>query len=84
LGYQQARRQLRHTHGPLPSLAGTTLKCSAVAMGHSDIRMTERHTLQLQESDEVAGTIRAILPCFDKTDSKVATLWPNSRKPQPI
>ena len=52
---------LRHAYGGLLAQEGVPLQVIAVAMGHSDSRMTEKHYAHLQP-DFVADTIRANMP----------------------
>lgn len=54
---------LRHTYASLLAKAGVPLQVIAAALGHADIRMTERHYAHLAP-DHVAQQIRANLPNF--------------------
>jgi integrase len=65
---------LRHTYASLLASNGVPLQIVAVALGHSDVRMTTRHYSHLRP-DHVAEAIRANLPRFEKKKrSKVARL----------
>jgi integrase len=66
-------KALRTTYGSLLARAGTPLQVIAAALGHSDSRITERHYAHLQP-DHVADAIRANLPTFATTKSKVKRL----------
>lgn len=61
---------LRHAYGGLLAKAGVPLQVIAVAMGHRDSRMTERHYAHLAES-HVADTIREKMPSFGFKRGKV-------------
>jgi integrase len=61
---------LRNTYGSLLAMQGVPLQVIAAALGHADTRMTERHYAHLRDS-YVAQTIRAHLPTFSGTDTKV-------------
>ncbi len=52
---------LRHAYGGLLAQQNVPLQVIAVAMGHADSRMTEKHYAHLQP-DFVADTIRAAMP----------------------
>ena len=54
-------KALRTTYGSWLAQSGTPLQFIAVAMGHSDTRMTEKHYAHLVTS-HVADTVRAKLP----------------------
>lgn len=54
---------LRHTYASLLAKAGVPLQIIAAALGHADIRMTERHYAHLAP-DHVAQQIRANLPAL--------------------
>lgn len=52
---------LRHTYGAALARAGVPLQIIAVALGHADTRITEKHYAHLQP-DHVAKIIRANVP----------------------
>ena len=54
---------LRHAYGGLLAQEGVPLQVIAVALGHADSRMTEKHYAHLQP-DFVADTIREKMPSF--------------------
>jgi integrase len=54
---------LRHTYASLLAKAGVPLQVIARALGHADIRMTERHYAHLSP-DHIAEQVRAHLPAF--------------------
>jgi integrase len=63
---------LRHSYASLLAAKGVPLQVVAIALGHSDVRMTTRHYSHLRP-DHVAKAIRANLPRFEKKKrSKVA------------
>ena len=64
---------LRHTYGALLAMQGVPLQVIAVALGHSDSRMTERHYAHLQP-DYVAVTIRQNLPSFGLQRDNVVSM----------
>jgi len=65
---------LRHSYASLLASKGVALQVVAIALGHSDVRMTTRHYSHLRP-DHVAKAIRANLPRFEKKKrSKVARL----------
>lgn len=66
-------KALRTTYGSLLAREGVALQVIAAAMGHSDTRITERHYAHLQPG-HVADAIRANLPTFSDTKSKVRRL----------
>jgi Site-specific recombinase XerD len=64
---------LRHTYGSLLAMRGVSLQVIAEALGHSDTRITSKHYAHLMPS-YVADTIRAHLPNFGATESKVVAI----------
>ncbi len=66
-------KALRTTYGSLLAREGVALQVIAAALGHSDTRITEKHYAHLQP-DHVADAIRANLPTFSTTKSKVKRL----------
>ena len=65
---------LRHSYASLLAAKGVPLQVVAIALGHSDVRMTTRHYSHLRP-DHVAQQIRANLPRFEKKKrQKVARL----------
>ncbi|QFY42686.1 site-specific integrase [Candidatus Methylospira mobilis] len=68
---------LRHAYASLLVSTGVPLQVVADALGHADIRMTQRHYGHLQPS-YAAEQIRANLPSFGATEKKVTPI--TSRK----
>jgi len=66
-------KALRTTYGSLLALEGVPLQVTAAALGHADTRITEKHYAHLMPN-YVADTIRANLPTFGETKSKVKRL----------
>ncbi len=65
---------LRHTYASLLASKGVPLQIVAIALGHSDVRMTMKHYSHLRP-DHVAKAIRKHLPRFEKKRrQKVARL----------
>ena len=66
-------KALRTTYGSLLAMNGVPLQVIALALGHADTRMTEKHYAHLIPGF-VADTIRANLPTFSDKKSKVTRL----------
>lgn len=66
-------KALRTTYGSLLATEGVPLQVIAVALGHADTRITERHYAHLLPN-YVADKIRENLPTFSDTKSKVRRL----------
>jgi integrase len=66
-------KALRTTYGSLLAREGVALQVIAAALGHADTRITEKHYAHLQP-DHVSDAIRANLPTFSTTKSKVKRL----------
>jgi integrase len=70
---------LRHAYGSLLVRAGAPLQVVSEALGHADVRMSQRHYAHLQPGF-VADTVRAHLPTFTKAKPKVKALRRKARK----
>lgn len=66
-------KALRTTYGSLLAMEGVSLQVIAIALGHADTRITEKHYAHLLPS-HVADTIRANLPTFSDKKSNVKVL----------
>ena len=66
-------KALRTTYGSLLAESGASLQAISIALGHADIRITQKHYAHLQP-DYVADMIRANLPSFSDEKSKVTRL----------
>ena len=66
-------KALRTTYGSLLAMEGVPLQVVAIALGHADTRITERHYAHLMPN-YVADTIRANLPAFTDKKSNVKLL----------
>ena len=66
-------KALRTTYGSLLAREGVPLQVIAAALGHADTRITEKHYAHLMPN-YVADTIRANLPTFGDSKTKVTRL----------
>lgn len=64
---------LRHTYASLLAKAGVPLQVIARALGHADIRMTERYYAHLSP-DHIADQVRAHLPNFGLQSGNVQSI----------